>query len=42
MMVMKVLLGIFIVDIGIIIIGVIAALLSNAFDPKEEDEKTEI
>lgn len=41
-MMMKVLLGIFVVDIGIMIISVIAALLSYAFDPKEEDEKTEI
>lgn len=41
-MIMKVLLGIFIVVIGIMTISVIAALLSNAFDPKEEDEETEI
>ena len=41
-MIMKVLLGIFIVVIGIMTISVIAALLLNVFDPKEEDEETEI
>ena len=39
---MKVLLGIFIVVVAIMTISVIAALLSNAFDPRDEYEETEI